>query len=157
MSRYKKNKFKKLIYDNLWILILVTPFALLTNKEIEIISIILGIFYFLNQQKMAEEQFFQQCFKDFNHRYDLLNDNLSELIDTNIVPQQSHQIVDYFNLCAEEYLLYQKGYIPNEIWLSWTNGMGVYWKNKNIRDLWKLEKKSNSYYGFDLASIAGAR
>ncbi|GAA5523311.1 hypothetical protein Asal01_03280 [Fodinibius salicampi] len=59
-------------------------------------------------------------------------------------------LVDYFNLCAEEYLFKKKGYIPDDVWKSWENGMEFYMKDDKIKHLWIKEKKSESYYGLEM-------
>jgi hypothetical protein len=56
----------------------------------------------------------------------------------------------YFNLCAEEYLYYTKGYIYPEVWSAWWNGMIVFCRNPRIRRIWSDELNTNAYYGFPL-------
>jgi hypothetical protein len=56
-------------------------------------------------------------------------------------------IVDYFNDCAEECLLYVQGYIPGEVWRAWCRGMAWYLKRHRFRDVWNEEIASASYYG----------
>ncbi|WP_428235172.1 hypothetical protein [Gracilimonas sp.] len=55
---------------------------------------------------------------------------------------------DYLNLCAEEYLAYSNGYIPPQIMEYWYNGMKVFFKNDDIRQYFREELKSDSYYQF---------
>ena len=57
--------------------------------------------------------------------------------------------VDYFNLCAEEHLFHEAGYIYEQIWKSWHNGMKQYAKDARVADIWAKEKSTNSYYGFE--------
>lgn len=129
-------------------LVAISPLAFFSQKEVEIIGGLLGVFYFHHQQKLAEAQFFHHNFKDFNLRYDDLNEDLSHAIQNKSVHENRDRFVDYFNLCAEEFLLYQKGYIPNNVWNSWVKGMAFYWKNEDVRRLWNAENK-DSYYGFN--------
>lgn len=55
---------------------------------------------------------------------------------------------DYLNLCAEEYLAYSNGYIPPQIIEYWYNGMKVFFNNDLIRQYFREELKSDSYYQF---------
>lgn len=65
--------------------------------------------------------------------------------------------MDYFNLCAEEYLFYQEGYIHREAWRSWCRGMSWYLKRHPYRDVWNEEVRTESFYGLSLDVItAGA-
>lgn len=127
-----------------------------SQKNVEIIGILLSSFYFLHQQKLSEAQFFQQSFKDFNQRYDLLNEDLSHAIVNGRVLQEKDKFIDYFNLCAEEFLLYQKGYIPNNVWDSWVRGMAYYWENEDVKKVWDKEN-IDSYYGFNFRKEVGGK
>ena len=64
--------------------------------------------------------------------------------------KQKQTVVKYLNLCAEEYLWVQKGWIPNYIWKSWENGIKSYIDDRRIRGIFKTEKDlwKSSYYGF---------
>lgn len=109
----------------------------------------LGFCYFVQQQKLAETHLFHQLFTSFNQRYDKLNGPLSEMVGngTEITEKQRKLVVDYFNLCAEEYVFYQGGYIPLEVWRSWCRGMAWYLKRHPFKDIWNEEVKTESFYG----------
>ena len=118
----------------------------------------LGFCYFVQQQKLAETALFHQLFTAFNARYDSLNNKLAALLDERDLSQEQRGIiVDYFNLCAEEYLFYQQGYIPKSVWRSWCKGMAWYLKRHPYKDVWNDEIASESFYGLTLEKIhAGA-
>jgi len=124
-----------------------------TNFGSGVVSAVLGgsfgFCYFLQKQKLEEAAFFQKVFSDFNARYDGMNEKLSEILSTGQVGSNRSYLIDYFNLCAEEYLLYKRGYIPLEVWDSWRAGMFQYWSIPEVRNLWVRETKTASYYGFD--------
>jgi hypothetical protein len=126
-----------------------------TNLGSGVVSAILGgsfgFCYFLQKQKLEEAAFFQKVFSDFNARYDAMNENLSEILSTGQVGSNRSCLIDYFNLCAEEYLLYKRGYIPLEVWESWRAGMFQYWSLPEVQSLWVSEIGTASYYGFDPA------
>lgn len=118
----------------------------------------LGFCYFVQQQKLAETDLFYRLFTDFNARYDKLNDRLSALLnEEGLSLEQRNIIVDYFNLCAEEYLFYQQGYIPRNVWRAWCRGMAWYLKKHPFKDVWNDEVATESFYGLTLEKIhAGA-
>lgn len=117
----------------------------------------LGFCYFAQQQKLAETHLFYKLFTSFNQRYDALNGPLSEMADkdTEITSEQRNLIVDYFNLCAEEYLFYQEGYVQRKVWRSWCRGMAWYLKRQPFKDVWKEEIKTESFYGLTEEAISG--
>lgn len=108
-----------------------------------------GFFYFLQKQRIEDAAFFQKAFSDFNARYDGMNEKLSEVLSTGQVNSNRSSLIDYFNLCAEEYPLYKRGYIPLEVWDSWRAGMFQYWSLPEVRGLWISETKTASYYRFN--------
>ena len=81
-----------------------------------------------------------------------MNECLNEIVqltpDARLSARQRNRLYDYFNLCAEEYLFYQRGYILPQVWESWLNGMRFYYKHPLIADLWNSELKQDSYYNF---------
>lgn len=125
-----------------------------------IIAIALGFFYFVQQQKLAETWLFKDLFTDFNRRYDALNDDLARIAnsdprpDAELIDLTDRQfIVDYFNLCAEEYLFFKQGYILPEAWKSWCTGMNFYFVREPFRGVWAQEDALGSYYGLSLDAI----
>lgn len=153
--------FKEFIYSKYWII----PFSGLLffglwftnsfqNLKFESAAIVLGGFfgfqYFIQKQKLEEMNFFRKVFIEFNAKYEELSLDLNKILSSNsFVGDQSGVLIKYFNLCAEEFLLYKKGYIPLEIWNSWLNGMEQYWNIPDVQKLWQQELKTGSYYGFN--------
>lgn len=120
-----------------------------------IIASTLGFCYFTQQQKLAETELFYKLFTNFNQRYDKLNDDLSSIASQKLVPsdEQKNKIVDYFNLCAEEYLFFKEGYIPIDVWRAWCRGMSWYLRRHPFKDIWNEEIGSDSFYGLSLDII----
>ena len=56
-------------------------------------------------------------------------------------------IESYFNLCAEEHLFYKRGFIDEDVWEAWQNGMRYYFGKDVVADLWE-EQNEESYYEF---------
>nr|ACS73647.1 Orf170 [uncultured bacterium] len=115
----------------------------------------LGFFYFAQQQRLSETQLFYSLFTDFNSRYDKLNGCLSEIASRAEGLQDGDRavIVDYFNLCAEEYLFYKQGYIHKDAWRSWCRGMLWYLRRHPFKDVWNEEVQIESFYGLTLSLI----
>jgi hypothetical protein len=114
---------------------------------------IAGFTHFLYTQHYQDTQLFVNLFKDFNARYDRLNEQLNAIFENNseeLTIKDKKVLFDYFNLCAEEYLFYKSGYIDKDVWRSWLAGMEYYARKAAVRNLWELETKENSYYGFSL-------
>lgn len=125
--------------------------------------------YFARSSKqIAKDTMMKELFKDFNNRYDKLNNNLVRL-DKNKPNLEElkkyadydeyHQtIIDFFNLCAEEFYWYHhKKRIDELVWHSWHKGMN-YWYNNipAIQELWELETQNGgqtSYYIADSHSF----
>lgn len=120
-----------------------------------VVAGILAFCYFAQIQKLAEMSLFKQLFTEFNRRYDDLNERLTAIADTGEASDVASRkvIVDYLNLCAEEYLWYSEGYIHGEVWRSWCAGMVWYFDREPFRRVWVEESAKNSYYGLSLDAI----
>jgi hypothetical protein len=115
---------------------------------------ILGFCYFVQQQRLAETHLFKELFTEFNTRYNALNDRLAAIEGATVLSaDQKCLIVDYFNLCAEEYLFYREGFILPEVWQSWCRGMSQYLDQEVFNKIWTEEVATESYYGLTEARI----
>ena len=110
--------------------------------------------YFVQTHRLEETRLFKDLFDRFNNRYDTLNEKLNRIRDTVVIVDlhpldrdDRNTLFDYFNLCGEEYLYFQLGYIPPEAWKAWYNGMRYFLEAPRIRRLWDEEAVSSSYYG----------
>jgi len=125
-----------------------------------VVVAVLGFCYFVQQQKLSETTLFKDLFTEFNRRYDALNERLAEIPVpddpqhiANMNREHRQTIVDYFNLCAEEYLFFSEGYIHCAAWRAWCSGMLWYFEREPFRTLWVEESKTNSYYGLSVEAI----
>lgn len=134
-----------------------------TADQIKDLLTVLGplgaLLIFFYQRHHSDAQVFLEKFREFNVRYDAMNEGLAAIVvrvhdGYPIDAKEREQLVDYFNLCAEEFLLWKSGYIDHEVWKSWRAGMSFYCKVPEIRDLWERELAQGSYYGFELPKIA---
>ena len=59
-----------------------------------------------------------------------------------ISPDEWHSIarsmIEYLNLCSEEFALHSQGRIPEEIWDTWTDGIKENFETEIWRDAWRL-------------------
>ena len=86
---------------------------------------------------------------EFNKRYNQINQTL--VIDDRKM-LRGNAVIDYLNLCSEEYYFYKHGMIPHDVWLCWVYGMRSVFENIEFKEAVcaELEKRqSYSYYGFD--------
>jgi hypothetical protein len=157
-------KVKHFLFEFYWLIALLifvsaSVWFVRTPKEkdeltifLTIIGGLLSAFYFIQKQQLEELELFKELFVTFNKRYDELNEELNRIVSTNpkekLRPEEQNTLNNYFNLCAEEYLFYKKGYIYPEVWKAWHNGMRFYLQNDpRIKEHWIKEKESDSYYG----------
>jgi hypothetical protein len=126
------------------------------RDNVQVKFMIIGIpftFLFLVQKRKLEEtRLFKELFNSFNARYDSLNEDLNRIrTDTRSVamaPSDRDVLYNYFNLCAEEHLFRSFGYIPEEVWDSWWEGMKIFFSCTRIRREWDTDPGRHSYYGF---------
>lgn len=155
-----------LFFISVFISIYFYPGFLPDGKEIELVIGFL-IFYFglvmnLINYKIAYDQFFKALFTEFNNRFDSMNDALNAIRNGETVYKYGDNIksteaiiLDYLNLCSEEYLWFTKGRIEHKTWLSWRKGMDFYLSHIEFKDIVeKCKKERESYYGlFDVLDI----
>ena len=119
---------------------------------VSLAGVALSLIYFIQSQRLEETRLFKDLFSEFNLRYDKLNATPERAVGCHseecLTDEMKEVLVDYFNLCAEEYLFYKLGYIREEAWQAWLEGMRYYYENPRIRELWNDELKQDSYYGF---------
>ena len=130
--------------------------SLFDNKDvIGIIGAIAAIYFGLLKYNIENDQMFMALFKSFNKKYDgSVNDLFNSLRrnpEHQLTELEKNSIIDYFNLCAEEFLWFDKGRIPKKVWHAWKNGM---LSNLQIPQLKKIydeeilyKESRESYYG----------
>lgn len=168
------NKIKHWLHRNYWwvstILIIALFVLFITLEEFKIelfltaLGSILTSIYFVQKQKLEESKLFKDLFEEYNKKYGKLNDDLEGFLaieekysnwkDLKKDTAQYNLLVEYFNLCAEEYMYYQQGYIYPKVWKSWKKGMEYYCeKSEVLQNLWEEELGQDSYYSFDLNKL----
>jgi hypothetical protein len=115
-----------------------------------------GLTTFLYTQHLQETRLFTELFQGFNASYDRLNQRLNEIHETagiGVGDDDLQVLMDYFNLCAEEFLYFSAGYIDHGVWKSWARGMKFYADVPAIRSIWREELEGGSYYRFSLREL----
>lgn len=118
-----------------------------------VVGAILSLAYFLQKQKLEELRLFRELFKEFNERYDEINGDLACIAALNaseVTADHRLKVVDYLNLCGEEYLYYKRGYIEPSVWTTWLKGMQVLISSPAIGEIWNQEKTTGAYYDLPL-------
>ncbi len=148
---------------SLYLIFLITTKAYWINFGFELSDYLVCILGFeaslisYTQNKNNRNQIEIQLFIDFNHRYNLINERL-ELIrcnGLNSIQSKNYDrtdesiIIDYINLCCEQYYTYRvKKFIPKSVWQFWHQGI-MYWC-ETIPDIlitWETEyTQNNSFY-----------
>lgn len=104
---------------------------------IAVVGIAGAFAHFLYGQHHQDTQMFVSLFEKFNKRYDKLNEKLNAIVsrpvDSALTPEHVNTLYDYFNLCAEEYLFYEVGYIDEIVWQAWLRGMKYFAKDAAVR------------------------
>ena len=155
-------RLKFLFFAHYWWLLsltlVCTLFVLLWRNEpiptiATVVGAILSLTYFAQKQKLEELRLFRELFKEFNTRYDDMNEKLAKIVEAHgseVSAQERKDLVDYFNLCGEEYLYFDRGYIEPAVWRAWHNGMKNIISASRVAKVWEIEKSTDSYYGLPL-------
>jgi hypothetical protein len=135
----------------LWIACPMFTATMFTGCMAPLVAVYLGMIGHL----VSHDSLFKQLFKEFNERYDAMNEKLGQLEheqtrDAVHSRKARESVVDYLNLCAEEYLWYKKGRIDEEVWTAWLAGMKEKLAVPFIREVFDSEVNNagTSYYGF---------
>lgn len=152
-------KYSVLIWISLISLAVGTIFFYITGR-IEILAAIIATGISLSigiqQSKNQNDIIFKELFIAFNKKYDnKFNEALEEIIKqyekdkTRMLSSEENKlIIDYLNLCAEEYLWKTLHRIPDNVWCAWEIGIVYYLNQPLINQVVVKEKKQRgSYYG----------
>jgi hypothetical protein len=115
-----------------------------------IVSSFWALAFYFHWRHSADARFVKELLTEFNDRYDRLGSDLQFAIwrRGDFENETELKFIRYFNLCAEEWLFWKAGYIYEEVWRAWKNGMKQYGRDPRVIALWKREEATDSYYGF---------
>ncbi|MEO2091757.1 MAG: hypothetical protein ABGY75_20055 [Gemmataceae bacterium] len=142
----------------LLVVLFLLPFVIEKSKEenrpsivITLVGTGLGVVYFAQKQRLEELRLFQELFTQFNRRYQELHARLQAIVSGEgpLTRDEQETLVTYFNLCAEEYLLFCEGRILPRVWQVWCRGILDYLACQRINDFWNREVAPGNYYGLN--------
>ena len=123
---------------------------------IGVIGSIATLYFGIIKYQIENDKFRLELFKSFNDRYngdmnDVFNslENSSNILDPKI--NKELVIIDYFNLCAEEYYWYKNNRIPQNVWNAWKIGIQENLKKEGVQEIYnsEIKKFKGSYYGIE--------
>lgn len=152
-----KKYSESLIFGLLFIVTIILNILNFINETLllSIIGSLATIYFGILKLKIENDLLFKELFNSFNDRYDTrFNDLINELkikTDKQIKGKKRNIVIDYFNLCAEEYLWYSKKRIPNNVWKAWKSGILENLEISQIKEIYEQEtltsRGKTSYYG----------
>ena len=108
----------------------------------------------IHYNEYKKTKIMHDLFLHYNSKYNEIDDYLREVQDKDdkLIIGKNNKIIDYINLCAEEYFWFKKGLISKEIWNNWKNGIDEKLKCNKIKEVFIDEctksEKTDSYYGY---------
>lgn len=113
------------------------------------------IYFGLLKNRIEDDNIFKELFVTFNNRYTgEINDIFNELRNDSkkiLTAKEKNKIIDYFNLCAEEFLWFEKGRIPKKVWHAWKSGIIANIQIEEVKKIYFQETHTKeggiSYYG----------
>lgn len=133
-------------------------FEIINDSEfLGVIVSVITIYFGILKYRIENDRVFKNLFDSFNKRYTSdFNDFLMTVQDKKeykLDKKEINIVVDYLNLCSEEYLWSERGRIPKKIWKAWRSGILVNLSIDQIREVYNNEMKTEdgkkSYYGLD--------
>ncbi|MCC9043717.1 hypothetical protein LNQ81_13645 [Myroides sp. M-43] len=168
-SYWKMNQWRLCIGGALIVVIVIIVYSILPESKLRdeknVLTLvtatmagIIAIYLGLVKQNLDDDKLFQELFLHFNSRYDNdLNDLFNELREEKddqreLTKEERLLVIDYFNLCSEEYLWHIRGRLLPEVWNAWEQGIIANLKIPKVKELFDKEclneNSRKSYYGF---------
>lgn len=120
-----------------------------------LIGSVATVYFGILKINIEHDKIFKELFNSFNEKYDFRFNNLLNKLKNNpkkkLTKAEKNIVIDYFNLCAEEYLWRRKGRLPDSVWDAWKAGIKENLKIHQIEELFNDETRTlngkMSYYG----------
>ncbi|MEM1325834.1 MAG: hypothetical protein AAGI23_07770 [Bacteroidota bacterium] len=123
---------------------------------VTIVGLMITIFYNRRQLQIFNDQLKLNFFADYTKRYQqimlhLPEDIIDDDFDYDVLSEEKRKTTlkhmrIYFNLCSEEYELWNNGYIEKRIWDNWKAGIEFAMTKKAFRDAWERTKQDAIYH-----------
>jgi len=121
------------------------------------------IYYSRHTLKLSRDKMTKELFTEFNLRYDKIKDQLTliaKLTDEQIEAlseaeflEYRKSIIEFFNICAEEYYWKTEKRINPKIWRSWHKGMNaIFEQSELIQKIWIEECQNGGFQSYYITS-----
>ncbi len=127
---------------------------------ISVVAIWLTSRYQKHTKKLANDKMMKELFMEFNQRYDRINNRLDKISKMSVVKWEAQKdekkkariydaVVDFFNICSEEYYWFKEGRLDPKIWKAWHKGMNdIFNRSKVIQKIWEDECENEGYKSY---------
>ena len=122
---------------------------------IGLISLVLAISALFLQMRSNGRQLRLQNFTEYTKRYQeimlkLPGNITSEMFDIESLSTERREILlrylrAYFDLCSEEYYLFQKKFIDKKVWFLWEDGMMSTFDKRAFKEAWNIISADTCY------------
>lgn len=120
---------------------------------LSVIGTIIALSSWYISDRRNKDRFEKELFDSFNSRYSELNQHLLSSYTHEFLEDcsaaEANAIIDYANICSEEYYWFRRKRISKTIWISWHEGMKYHYKHHKVfGKYWDKEMNDNkaSYY-----------
>ncbi len=142
-----------------------------------VVTLIIGVFgglltyrfnknskqHFEQTEKIEKDRLMKELFTEFNLRYDKINNPLNKIANKSFKKWQNYDdkkqskyygvIIDFFNICAEEYYWFKEGRLDKKIWNAWHKGMNdIFNKGEIIQMLWEEECQNEGFKSYYISN-----
>ena len=127
-----------------------------TGIFLAIIGLIITMLYNRKQLRLFNQQLKLSFFADYTKRYQEIMLNLPlnlhavdfdfDILPDDVKDKTLRYMRSYFDLCSEEYDLWQAGYIEERIWNNWKEGIEYAFSQKAYRIAWNLIRPDKFYF-----------
>jgi len=121
---------------------------LIASTAAIIVSAVMSRETIKKSMEMVRMQNHLQMFAEYTKRYESIIMNMPETIykDKDTSSDEAIRYMQlYFNLCSEEYDLWNKQAITEDVWQKWFTGMQMAMKEKCYLSAWKQLRESYAY------------
>lgn len=128
----------------------------MTFDVVASVAVLIAVFTLAYQIRQERKSSHLQAFAEYTRRYqeimsDLPSDILSEAIDLESLDQQVREKIlrtmrAYFDMCSEEYYLFEQRILKKEVWDLWELGMRDGFRRPAFRQAWEIIQRDKYYF-----------
>lgn len=124
-------------------------------NSLALLGVVVALFSLIIQMRATKKQLELQNFMEYTRRYQEIMLNLPGSISTGKFlyaepkskkyDQEMRYVRAFFDLCAEQYLLTNNGYVEKNIWVFWKKGIYSALNTKAFNEAWNIIKNDGHY------------